>query len=102
MYKLHRDVEEEVILEDPISALTWRTRQMNPAIITREPYRDCTGLVIHLNPPMFSFQPAFRTAHMREATEPAATAFREVWLVRDQGVLLWKDGSFIDQIHDDF
>lgn len=36
MYKLHRDVEEEVILEDPISALTWRTRQMNPAIITRE------------------------------------------------------------------
>jgi len=67
-----------------------------------KPYRDCTGLVLHLNPPMFSFQPSFRTTQMREATEPAAAAFREVWVLRDQGVLLWKDGSFVGQVHDDF
>ena len=67
-----------------------------------KPYRDCTGLVIHLNPPMFSFQPALRTAHMKEATEPAAAAFREVWLLRNRGVLLWENGSFVGEVHDDF
>ena len=67
-----------------------------------KPYRDCTGLVIHLNPPMFSFNPSFRTEKMREATEPAASAFEEVWLLRDEGVLLWKDGHFVGEIHDDF
>ena len=67
-----------------------------------KPYENCTGLIIHLNPPMFSFNPTFRTEQMREATEPAANAFKEVWLLRDEGVLLWKDGNFIGQIHDDF
>lgn len=67
-----------------------------------KPYRNCTGLVIHLNPPMFSFNPSFRTEKMREATEPASIAFKEVWLLRDQGVLLWKDGSFVGEVHDDF
>lgn len=67
-----------------------------------KPYRDCTGLVIYLNPPMFSFEPQFRTAQMQEATEPAASAFEEVWLIRDQGVLLWQDGIFVGEIHDDF
>ena len=65
-------------------------------------YRDCTGLVIHLNPPMFSFDPAFRTDQMREATEPAAAAFEEVWLLRDRGVLLWKSGEFQGWVPDDF
>lgn len=65
-------------------------------------YGDCTGLIIHLNPPMFSFNPTFRTEKMREATEPAAHAFEEVWLLRDEGVLLWKNGHFVGEIHDDF
>lgn len=67
-----------------------------------KPYLGCTGLVIHLNPPMFSFNPSFRTEMMRDATEPAASAFEEVWLLRDEGVLLWKDGHFVGEIHDDF
>jgi hypothetical protein len=67
-----------------------------------KPYRDCTGLVLHLNPPAFSFEPSFRATQMREATEPAAAAFNEVWVMRDQGVLLWKNGSFVGQLHDDF
>lgn len=67
-----------------------------------KPYRDCTGLVIYLNPPMFSFEPQFRTAQMKEATEPAASAFEEVWLIRDKGVLLWKNGTFVGEMHDDF
>lgn len=65
-------------------------------------YTDCAGLVVHLNPPMFSFNPAFRTDSMRLATEPAANAFREVWLLRDKGVLLWLEGNFLGWVPDDF
>jgi hypothetical protein len=65
-------------------------------------YKDCAGLVVHLNPPMFSFNPEFRTESMRTATEPAAKTFREVWLLRDKGVLLWLDGKFQGWIPDDF
>ena len=65
-------------------------------------YTDCAGLVVHLNPPMFSFNPEFRTQSMRAATEPAAKSFREVWLLRDKGVLLWLDGEFQGWVPDDF
>lgn len=65
-------------------------------------YLDCAGLVVHLNPPMFSFNPSFRTESMRLATEPAANAFEEVWLLRDKGVLLWKGGEFLGFVPDDF
>lgn len=67
-----------------------------------KPYEDCTGLIIHLNPPMFSFDPMFRTEQLREATEPAAHAFEEVWLLRDKGVLLWNHGNFVGRVEDDF
>ncbi|WP_221792212.1 hypothetical protein [Aquisediminimonas sediminicola] len=66
-----------------------------------KPYRDCTGLVIYLNPPMFSFNPTFSTAHMKDATEPAAKGFEEVWLLREQATLLWKDGHFLKWMPDD-
>lgn len=65
-------------------------------------YRDCTGLVVYLNPPAFSFDPMFRESQMKEATEPAARAFDEVWLLRDRGTLLWKHGEFIGNLDDDF
>jgi hypothetical protein len=65
-------------------------------------YDDCAGLVVHMNPPIFSFDPLFRAQQLLEATEPAAAAFDEVWMIRDQGVLLWKQGKPCDGIPDDF
>jgi hypothetical protein len=65
-------------------------------------YSDCRGLIVHLNPPMFSFNPMFRTENMRIATEPAAQAFEEVWLLRDKGVLLWRAGKFQGWVPDNF
>lgn len=65
-------------------------------------YENCAGLVIHMNPPMFSFNPLFRAQQLLEATQPAAAAFDEVWMIRDQGVLLWKGGKPCRGIPDDF
>ncbi|HEY5721606.1 MAG TPA: hypothetical protein VIT45_04720 [Allosphingosinicella sp.] len=75
------------------------------ALVTKKAakrYDDCAGLIIHMNPPMFSFEPRFRTEQFLEATAPAAASFREVWLLRDLGVLLWKDGKPADKVPDDF
>ena len=76
--------------------------QMRLITSRKKRYMDCAGLVVHLNPPMFSFNPEFRTESMRLATEPASIAFREVWLLRDKGVLLWLEGKFLGWVPDDF
>lgn len=56
-------------------------------------YEDCHGLVIWMNPPMFSFRPAARWEGLLRASEPAAQRFREVWIMRGAGALMWLNGQ---------
>jgi len=56
-------------------------------------YDACHGLVIYLNPPIFSFEPSARWDGLLRAAEPAAVAFREVWIMRGAGALVWLDGQ---------
>ena len=100
-YRNPRPVGVEPMIFTSLSAMVPHMQKI-AAKKAAKPYENCTGLIIHLNPPMFSFNPSFRTEQMREATEPAAHAFEEVWLLRDEGVLLWKDGHFIGEIHSNF
>ena len=65
-------------------------------------YTECFGLVIYLNAPAFFFNPQMRMAQLKTATEPASSAFEEVWVVRDKGVMLWQSGRFLGHIPDDF
>lgn len=100
-YRVPRPPKVEPMLFTSLDAMVVQMRQV-AANKASKTYADCSGLVIHLNPPMFSFNPKFRKDQMREATEPAAQAFGEVWLLRDKGVLLWKDGNYQGWIPDDF
>lgn len=55
-------------------------------------YSNCRGLVIYINPPSFTVEPALRWRDLVESGEPAAKAFPEVWAIRSRCALLWLEG----------
>lgn len=55
-------------------------------------YDDCHGLIIWVNPPAFVFNPKMRWEALVRGGEPAAGSFKEVWVMRGEGSLIWQYG----------
>jgi hypothetical protein len=88
-YRIPRRAEPMVFTD--LDTMVERMRELS-AEKAKKSYEMCHGLVIWVNPPAFSFQPALRWDALVRGGKPAAGAFEEVWALRGEGSLLWLNG----------